>query len=330
MQRLKLRTITSLLLFFAISLLLNSCEREVPNDSTGDGIPPAVPTNVKVYSAYDGEIEIDWNANSEIDLSGYNVYRSTDSTNFTLIGFTDQNYYLDDSLNYTTKYFYRVTAIDNENLESEPSFVVSAVPVNIYNPYAPRFPEINARNWLGNISVHLTWDPGYETDIAGFFIYRSTNSGFTPDSSSLSGFSTSSSYSDTSNLFLLTTYYYKIVAVDKGGLRSNPSSEVNDEILPMAEAVYPIGTVKTNVLTFKFIAISVPATYEVSLQTSPIFGEMWSKVLSTSIVNDTISVDFDGNYINYNEDYYWRVVTYTVSPIPNSISPVSNFMLQAE
>ena len=325
-----MRILRLLLSLFVIAILLNSCERDAPTDITGSGIPPAVPTNVKIYSAYDGEIEIDWNNNVEIDLTGYNVYRSTDSTNFSLIDFSDQNYYLDDSLNYTTKYFYRVTALDNEKLESEPSNVVSAVPQNIYKPYAPRFPEINARNWVGNITVHLNWDPGYETDIAGFFIYRSTNSGFTPDSASPTGFSTRSNYSDTSNLSLLTPYYYKIVAVDKGNLRSNPSSEVNDEILPMAEPVYPAGTVRTNFLTFKFIAVSVPATYEVSLQTNPIFGEVWGKEITTNIVNDTVSVDYDGNYINYNEEYYWRVVTYTVSPVPNSISPLYNFMLQPE
>jgi hypothetical protein len=120
------------------------------------------------------------------------------------------------------------------------------------------------------------------------------------------------------------------VAVDKGNLRSSPSSEVNDEILPMAEAVYPVGTVRTNVLTFKFIAISIPATYEVSLQTNPIFGQVWGKVITTNIVNDTVRVDYDGNYINYNEDYYWRVVTYTASPVPNSIPPLSDFLLQPE
>ncbi len=325
-----MRTLRILLLLFLIAILLDSCERNAPVDATGSGIPPAVPTNVRIYSAYDGEIEIDWNANVEIDLIGYNIYRCTDSTNFTLAGFTDQNYYMDDSLNYTTKYFYRVTALDNENLESALSNIVSAVPQNIYEPYAPRFPEINARNWVGNISVYITWDPGYETDIAGFFIYRSTNSGVTPDSASLTGFSTRSNFSDTSNLSLLTPYYYKIVAVDKGNLRSSPSSEVNDEILPMAEAVYPVGTVRTNVLTFKFIAISIPATYEVSLQTNPIFGQVWGKVITTNIVNDTVRVDYDGNYINYNEDYYWRVVTYTASPVPNSIPPLSDFLLQPE
>jgi hypothetical protein len=326
-----LRTIFNISFAFIILLSLTGCERNVPSDVVGNGLPPAVPVNVRVYSAYDGEIQLVWHANAEVDLKGYKIYRSTDSTNFIYIDYTDQNYYLDDSLNYSTEYFYRITAVDIENRESEPSSVVSAVPKNIYEPYAPRFPAINARNWIGDISVYLTWDPGYETDIAGFYIYRSTVAGFIPDSSTQVGFTPNSSYSDTLNLSLLTTYYYKIVAVDKGNLRSNPSSEVSDLILPMADIVYPVGNVRTNVLTFKFIAVPVPATYEISLQTNPYFGEIWSKEISSNTVNDTISVNFDGNYVNYDVNYYWRVSAYTASGSdPNSISPLYNFLIQQE
>jgi len=326
-----LRTLIIILILAGITVLLNGCERNTPSSVADDGLPPAVPTNGRVYSAYDGEIELVWHANVELDLKGYNIYGSTDSTNFSFTGFSSENYYLDDSLDYNTKYFYRITAIDVQNNESQPSSVVSAVPKNIYVPFAPRFPEINARNWLSNISVHLSWDPGYETDIAGFYIYRSTTPGFTPDSASLVGFSPISSYSDTLNLSLLVTYYYKIIAVDKGNLRSDPSSEVQDEILPMAEIVFPAGDIQTSTLTFRFIAVPVPSTYEITLQTNPYFGEVWTKEITTSIVNDTISVDFDGNALYYNVTYYWRVITYTIDDSnPNSISPLQNFLIQPE
>jgi len=325
-----LQTISKLLFLFISALLLNSCERSAPSDVTGDALPPAVPTNVRIYSSYDGEIEIVWHANVEIDLKGYNIYRSIDSTNFSFIDFSDQNYYLDDSLEYSTKYFYRISAIDLDNHESQLSTVVSAVPKNVDAPLTPRFLEINARNWLGDFSVSLTWDAGYETDIAGFYIYRNTVSGFTPDSTSLIGFSPSPDFSDTTNLSLLTTYYYKIVAIDKGNLKSDPSSEVNDKILPIAEVVYPAGTIRANILTFKFVAVSVPAVYEVSLQTNPFFGEIWSKEITLNTINDTISVDYDGNSVSYNVTYYWRVATYTYSSDPNSISPLTDFLIQPE
>ncbi len=320
-----------LLLLLFVIILIPGCERNTPTEPGGDGIPPAVPTKVKVYSAYDGEIVIIWHANAEIDLKGYKIYRSTDSTHFNFLDFSDQNYYLDDSLNYDEKYFYRVSAVDIENRESNLSSVVSGIPKNIYPPFPPRFLQINARNWIGEKSIYLTWDPGYETDIAGFNIYRSTEPGFIPDSSNLNGFSNVASYSDTSDLSLITSYFYKIIAVDKGNLKSDPSSEISDMILPMAGIVYPVGTARTNILTFKFTAVPVAATYEITLQANPYFGQIWSKVLTTNIVNDTISVDYTGNSINYGVNYYWRVVTYTEdNSTPNSISPLYNFVLQPE
>ncbi len=323
-----LKIITPLILLVS---LFYGCERSTPSDVTGDGLPPAVPTNVKIYSAYDGEIEIVWHANAEVDLKGYKIYRSIDSTNFDLIDFTDQNDYLDDSLNYSTKYFYRITSIDVENRESQPSLIVSAIPKNIYPPYAPRFLTINARNWIGDISVFLSWDPGYETDIAGFYIYRNLTPGFTADSSNLVGFTNSLSYSDTSSLSLLTTYYYKVKAVDKGNLESDASSEVSDRILPVPQIVSPVGNIRTSTLTFKFIALSIPSTYKISMQTNPYFGEYWSKEITTNTINDTISINFDGSYLDYNVNYYWRVVTFTIDDAtPNSISQLYNFLILPE
>ncbi len=312
-------------------ILLQGCERNIPTETAGDGLPPAVPVNVKIYSAYDGEIQIVWHANVEPDLKGYNIYRSTDSTHFSMLGFSDQNYYLDDSLDYAVKYFYRVTALDVENRESNASVVVGALPKNIDKPFAPKFPQINGRNWPGGKSIYLTWDPGYETDIARFDIYRSTMPGFTPDSINFRGFSVSPSYSDTSDLSLLTLYFYKIVAVDKGNLRSSPSNEVSDKILPVVSVVSPLGTLNTNVLTFKFIAVPVSASYEITLQSNPYFGQIWNRFLTSTVINDTITVNYDGNYVNFGITYYWRVVTYTHdTSSPNSISPLYNFVLQPE
>ncbi|HSD62258.1 MAG TPA: hypothetical protein VLB50_00610 [Ignavibacteriaceae bacterium] len=326
-----MKTIYNILIFVLLLGLFYGCERNTPSDITGDNLPPAVPVNVKIYSAYDGEIQIVWHANVEPDLSGYHIYRSIDSTNFVLMGFSDQNYYLDDSLDYSIKYYYYITSLDVENHESEPSKIVSATPENIYPPFAPRFLTINARNWINDIYIYLTWDPGYETDIAGFNIYRSTIENFNPDSSNLIGFTHNITYSDTFALSLLTTYYYKIKAVDKGNLQSNPGSQVSDMILPIPDVIYPVGIVKANTLTFKFIAIPLPTTYKVSLQTNPYFGEFWGKVISSNTINDTISVEFSGSYLDYNVTYYWRVSTYTVDDAhPNSISALYSFTIVPE
>ena len=96
---------------------VSSCKRPVELTSSSNGIPPATPADVTIYAAYDGEIGIEWQGNSEPDLKGYNIYRKTDSTNYKIIDFTSDNYFIDDSLDYNTTYYYEITAVDNSNLE---------------------------------------------------------------------------------------------------------------------------------------------------------------------------------------------------------------------
>jgi fibronectin type 3 domain-containing protein len=90
--------------------------------------PPAVPSGL-VAAAGDGSILLNWNANIENDLAGYNVYRSTTSgSGYTLLNdvllsdpaFTDHN------VSFHKNYYYVVTAVDNDLLESAFSGQVSA------------------------------------------------------------------------------------------------------------------------------------------------------------------------------------------------------------
>jgi hypothetical protein len=74
-------------------------------------------------------ILLDWSDNHEVDLVGYNIYRSTTSgsgyvkLNSTPLTSSD---YIDPNVSGNTIYYYIVTAIDTGNLESVPSAEVSA------------------------------------------------------------------------------------------------------------------------------------------------------------------------------------------------------------
>jgi fibronectin type 3 domain-containing protein len=79
-------------------------------------------------------VDLNWDANSEDDLAGYNVYRSTSSfqetanatqVNDELVG---EASYTDADLTNGTEYFYRVTAVDDTGNESSPSNQASAQP----------------------------------------------------------------------------------------------------------------------------------------------------------------------------------------------------------
>ena len=272
------------------SLLLNSaCERSTETIDN-PGIPPAVPIGLRVYYASDGEVTIDWQSNSENDVTGYNIYRRTDSTESTKIAYTSDSYYFDDSLSYNVTYHYKITAVSLWDRESGFSDEVSATPINRYRPQKPTGLQINARNWEGEISIFLKWATGYESDVKGYNIYKSNLPGFASDSSNFIAFTSGVNFSDTLNIDLYTNYYYRIRAV----------------------GVYNEFLIK---------AIQVPASYRIGLQTNKYFGEIWSATIETDVTDDTLRINFNPYSLQFYKTYYWRVATYSGnSQDPNSIS----------
>jgi hypothetical protein len=319
----------SVLPVIIIIIFIQSCER--PTESTGDpGIPPAVPTGLIIFYASDGEITIDWRNNSEPDVKGYNVYRRTASTELVNIGFTQSSFFFDDSLYYDTTYYYRVSAVSIWNRESDLSDEVSAAPINRFSPRRPLWVQINARNWEGEKSVFLNWWRNEESDVAGYNIYRSTNPSFISDSSSFIGFTSSINFADTFQLSLYTNYYYKIKAVDKGGLLSEDSETKQDFILDIPEIIFPQDNSEVNFFTdFLILALDIPAAYRITVQTNPFFDEIWNSTIETNVINDTLKIRFNPPYLETGRIYYWRVSTYSGnSQDPNSISGLFSFILK--
>jgi hypothetical protein len=310
--------------------IIFGCDRVTSNNNSDSGLPPAVPVNVQVFFAQDGTVGIEWKNNVEVNLTGYNIYRSiNDTLKFIKIYFTSQNYFFDDSLSYDTTYYYYITAVDDQYRESDKSIIISAKPVNISPPSSPLNLSINARNWINDISIFLKWYPNPESDIAGYQIFRSENQNFIPDSSNLIGFTGTISYSDKTNLELYKYYYYVILAVDKGGLKSDPSQEVSDLILGIPEINYPVnGSMVPYFDNFQIKSLQVPATYQIVVQTNEYFGEIWSNELNSNVINDTINIPFDINSIDTDVPYFWRIITYSNGSEPNSISPLFSFTLK--
>ncbi|MFO8008405.1 MAG: sugar-binding protein, partial [Candidatus Brocadiia bacterium] len=95
----------------------------------GDTTPPAAPTNLSA-SAGDGQVDLNWDDNTEGDLDGYSVYRSTTSGSgygsiATVYG---GSAYSDTGVTNGTTYYYVVTAFDTSANESGYSNEASATP----------------------------------------------------------------------------------------------------------------------------------------------------------------------------------------------------------
>lgn len=98
------------------------------NGSGGDTTPPNMPTGLGA-SSNSTTIDLAWTVNSESDIAGYNIYRSTTTgsgyvkVNASLV---NTGIYEDKGLSESTTYFYVVTAVDTSGNESSYSTEVNA------------------------------------------------------------------------------------------------------------------------------------------------------------------------------------------------------------
>lgn len=325
--------LSKILMFLFLSLIIISCERETIIDPGDDGLGPAVPANFGIFGARDGEVGIEWILNSDA-RDRYIIYRSINNqNNFIQIDSTYEEFYVDDSLDYDTTYFYRITARDIFNRESLPTKIVSAQPKNVQAPRAPLSIDINARNWNNSVYIYLNWYSSVSTDVLGYEIYRDTFENFSVDSTKLIGFTNSLFYIDASNLELLQTYYYKIKAVDKGELKSNPSFEVQDYILNSPEIIFPLNNSETSHFNdVQFKTSSKPANYKIVFQTNEFFGTVHEVNFYTDKTDQIISVPVVSlELFTPFKKYYWRVLTYSVnSTDPNSFTDLYSFTIKTQ
>ncbi|MDX1971660.1 MAG: endonuclease [Candidatus Sumerlaeia bacterium] len=190
-----------------------------------DSTPPAVPTGLAA-TAGNGAVLISWNANIEIDLQTYTLYRSTNSTTgFVAVasGLTALEY-LDINVVNNTTYYYRLTALDFNN-ESAQTANVSATP-NTSGPdfIAPSVPTgLAAEGVPGTSHTRLTWNANPEGDIAGYHLFKGPSSAgpFVQLGSLITGTTTT----DASTAYDVASSY-RITAQDTAGNRSGQSAIV--------------------------------------------------------------------------------------------------------
>ncbi len=319
--------ITIVLFYFLFSFF--GCERNVITSTENDNIPPAVPQSLEFFQSSDGKNILQWLSNNEADLDGYNVYRSINNSIFKKTAFTQNNFFIDDSLFYDSLYSYKITAVDIWNNESNFSNTVSSKPVNKNPPEPPENLFINARNWLGHKSIFISWHRNRESDINFYKVYRSETNDFQPTDYNFIGRATKNEFSDTTVSTVYKNYFYLVTAEDKGGLISLPSEIVFDQIYEMTKTIFPSKDTTTNFFdNFIIEAIKIPSRYKIIVQTNQFFGEFWSKDFFSNKTNDTLHIRFDPLFVEPNKSYYWRVLTFSANNTePNSINELWRFVL---
>lgn len=93
-----------------------------------DPTAPETPTGLVIATPNSTtQLVLSWTANTDSDLSGYYVYRSTSSGGtFSLVSSAGSNSYTDSGLSANTTYYYKVSAYDTSSFESAASSETSA------------------------------------------------------------------------------------------------------------------------------------------------------------------------------------------------------------
>ena len=196
---------------------------QVFDGGCGGPTPPLAPAGFSA-EAGDSRILLTWLPNTEVDLAGYNLYRSNISGSGhvqTNVGLITAESYLDmDVVNGLTVHYY-LTAVNASGQESAGSPEVSITPQDITAPAVPTGLIAVA----GNTLVTLGWNANLETDLAGYVLSRSDQSGG-PYVPLHAGLTTGTGWSDTT-VINGVLYYYVLQAEDTWGNTSAGSAEVS-------------------------------------------------------------------------------------------------------
>jgi len=188
---------------------------------------PLAPANLKSKSGLVKSVQLVWTAVSDTDIGGYAIYRGLNPQTLKRIdkakGYKSHSF-LDKGKAYEPlddgkEYFYGVASYNLFGAQGDTGATVRArtkprpVPVEGLKLVVQR--ESDSKG-----SITLTWTQNPEPDIGAYLVYRSRNDGFWSKTSTIPADETR--FKD-SNLRTESTYRYRLIAVDKDGLKSDPA-----------------------------------------------------------------------------------------------------------
>ncbi|MBN1397180.1 MAG: fibronectin type III domain-containing protein [Bacteroidetes bacterium] len=192
----------------------------------GDYKVPSVPRNLIISDSSNQTITLRWTQNSDPDFLLYRIYRGTTpgpiSKTDSVINIADTVKIITGLIN-GTRYYFRITAVDNTGNESGYSNEVNAAPVD---QIAPSTPVNLAAIDSSNQTILIKWRKNTEADFSKYRIYC----GISPNPD-VKIDSVMAGISDTLKVIGGLTngirYYVRITAADIYGNESGYSNEVS-------------------------------------------------------------------------------------------------------
>ena len=202
----------------------------------------ALPFEVKNITATTNmakKIKIKWEKTSSPDFSHYNVYRSKDANRgYSLIAKVVNNSYIDNIKKDAKKYFYRVSVVDMDTLESNHK-VNSALGMTLVKPIKPALLEAT----LIDNKIILKWNKT-DTRTKSYIVIKKYKKGLLDFREEIFENIKNTNFVD-KDIVANTTYRYQVLSVDKNAISSDPSIEAEvktkeikvNKVKPLVEEV---------------------------------------------------------------------------------------------
>lgn len=187
--------------------------------STTKELPPEI-SKIKTTNNLPKKIIISWDTPDIEDFSHYNLYRSNKvNGGYTIISKLKKKKYVDKIEQDGAKYFYRVSTVDKDGLESV-HIRNSVYGMTLSKPLAPSVVEAKL---IDNKKVILEWNKN-DIKAKNYIVRKEYSRGFFDKAVDEFKDIKGTKFED-SEIKPAQTYYYKVIAVDKYGLGSEPSTE---------------------------------------------------------------------------------------------------------
>jgi len=184
---------------------------------------PKTVMNIRASRNLAKKIKINWDKTDTKDFAFYKLYRSDDvDGGYKLIAKLKKNYYTDKCSEDGKQYFYRVSAVDRDGLESKHQ-INSIQGLTLLKPNAPAVVEVK---FVDN-KVRLFWS-GVDSRTRSYIVSKRYNKNWHEEITEDFTDIRKKEFIDL-NIKPNNTYYYKVYSVDKNGIKSKASKEVKVE-----------------------------------------------------------------------------------------------------